>query len=78
MYPSSFNYLKAASFSEASAALVKAGESAKAIAGGQTLIPMMKLRLIKPELLIDLGGISSAHDIVVGDRVIEIGIPVEI
>ena len=73
MYPSSFNYLKAASFSEASAALVKAGESAKAIAGGQTLIPMMKLRLIKPELLIDLGGISSAHDIVVGEQVIEIG-----
>lgn len=73
MYPSSFNYLKVTNFSEASAALLNAGENAKVLAGGQTLIPMMKLRLIKPELLIDLGGIPSARDIVVGKQTVEIG-----
>ena len=72
MYPSRFNYFKATSFAEASAALT-GSEDAKALAGGQTLIPMMKLRLVKPELIVDLGGITSARDIVVGEHVVEIG-----
>jgi aerobic carbon-monoxide dehydrogenase medium subunit len=72
MYPTRFHYFKATSFAEASAALA-GSENAKALAGGQTLIPMMKLRLIKPELIVDLGGITSARDIVVGGHAVEIG-----
>jgi CO/xanthine dehydrogenase FAD-binding subunit len=73
MYPSRFDYVKADSFAEASAALLQGGDGAKVLAGGQTLIPMMKLRLLRPELIVDLGGIGEARDIVVDDDVIEIG-----
>jgi carbon-monoxide dehydrogenase medium subunit len=73
MYPSKFNYVKVHSFSEATAALMAAGAGGKLLAGGQTLIPMMKLRLLKPTLLVDLGGIDSARDIVVGQEAVEIG-----
>ena len=53
MYPARFDYLKVDSFASASAALLSGGAGAKALAGGQTLIPMLKLRLLKPELIID-------------------------
>ena len=65
MYPARFDYVKVDSFSSASATLLSAGAGAKVLAGGQTLIPMLKLRLLKPELIIDLGGISGASDITV-------------
>ena len=73
MYPARFDYVKVDSFSSASATLLSAGAGAKVLAGGQTLIPMLKLRLLKPELIIDLGGISGASDIAVDERAIEIG-----
>ena len=73
MYPSRFDYIKVASFSEASAALVDGGSDAKLMAGGQTLIPMMKLRLLAPKLLIDLTGIQGADEVTLGDDLIEIG-----
>lgn len=73
MYPSSFRYHKAASFDEACGLLSKLGPDAKPIAGGQTLIPMMKLRLIKASDLVDLRGISEAHDIRENKGAIEIG-----
>ncbi|RWA57929.1 FAD binding domain-containing protein [Mesorhizobium sp.] len=72
MYPAPFNFMRVGSFSEASAVLA-ADPNAKAIAGGQTLIPMMKLRLLKPALLVDLRGISGARDIALGDAAVEIG-----
>lgn len=72
MYPTSFNYIKVRSFAEASAALA-ADPNAKAMAGGQTLIPMMKLRLLKPTTVVDLGGIPGARDIVVTENAVEIG-----
>ena len=73
MYPARFDYLKVDSFASASAALLSGGAGAKALAGGQTLIPMLKLRLLKPELIIDLGGIAGADDITVNEQAIEIG-----
>ena len=73
MFPARFDYVKVDSFSSASATLLSAGAGAKVLAGGQTLIPMLKLRLLKPELIIDLGGISGASDIAVDERAIEIG-----
>jgi carbon-monoxide dehydrogenase medium subunit len=73
MYPARFDYVKVDSFSSASATLLSAGAGAKVLAGGQTLIPMLKLRLLKPELIVDLGGISGASDITVDRLAIEIG-----
>lgn len=73
MYPARFDYLKVDSFATASAAIVSAGAGARVLAGGQTLIPMLKLRLLKPELIIDLGGISGACDITVDQHGVVIG-----
>jgi aerobic carbon-monoxide dehydrogenase medium subunit len=72
MYPSRFDYLKVDSFAAASAALLSGGAGAKLLAGGQTLIPMLKLRLLSPDLIIDLGGITGAEDIIASERAIEI------
>jgi aerobic carbon-monoxide dehydrogenase medium subunit len=73
MYPARFEYMKVDSFASASTMLLSAGAAAKVLAGGQTLIPMLKLRLLKPKLIIDLGGISGAGDVKVGQNAIEIG-----
>lgn len=73
MYPSSFRYHRAASFEEASELLLKLGSDARPIAGGQTLIPMMKLRLLRPSDLVDLRGIGGAQEVAEGGETIEIG-----
>ena len=59
MIPESFDYQRASSVSEAISLLQQYGESAKILAGGHSLIPIMKLRLSTPETLIDIGGISE-------------------
>lgn len=73
MYPSNFNYHKADSFEQASLLLAELGADAKCIAGGQTLIPMMKLRLLRPTDLVDLGGIAGGDEIVETAQTVEIG-----
>jgi carbon-monoxide dehydrogenase medium subunit len=67
MIPASVEYLRAASIDEALDAL--ADPEAKALAGGHSLVPMMKLRLAAPSLLVDIGGLdfrglSHAGDVV--------------
>jgi carbon-monoxide dehydrogenase medium subunit len=57
-----FDYRRPATLSDAERALT-ALPSAKLLAGGQTLIPAIKLRLNRPELVIDLGGIAGLNDI---------------
>jgi carbon-monoxide dehydrogenase medium subunit len=59
MYPRVFRYHRAASLQEASSLLAELGEEAKLLAGGQSLIPLMKLRLANPQHLIDLSFIPS-------------------
>jgi carbon-monoxide dehydrogenase medium subunit len=54
MYPASFEYHRAASVKDALAMLEKFGDDAKLLAGGHSLIPMMKLRLAQPKHVIDL------------------------
>jgi carbon-monoxide dehydrogenase medium subunit len=57
--PAQFDYLKPSSIEEAVQAYAAAGEDAKILAGGQSLLPILRLRLAYPELVIDLGGISG-------------------
>jgi carbon-monoxide dehydrogenase medium subunit len=60
MYPRAFHYHRASSWSEASSMLAEFGDEAKCLAGGQSLIPLMKLRFANPTHLVDLNFISGA------------------
>ena len=73
MIPGSFNYHRPKSVQEAVGLLAKLGDDGRALAGGHSLIPMMKLRLATPANLVDLAGIaelkgarSDGNDIVIG------------
>src|SRR5919197_5450635 len=63
MYPAQFEYLRPSTIDEAVAMLVRHGENAKLLAGGHSLIPAMKLRLARPEVVIDIGRIAALSDI---------------
>src|SRR5258708_3971991 len=54
MYPRSFHYHRAGSLKEAVSMVGQLGEGAKFLAGGQSLIPLLKLRFANPEHLVDL------------------------
>jgi len=54
MYPASFEYLAPSGIGEAVALLKQHGDDAKLLAGGQSLVPMMKLRVARPKYLIDI------------------------
>jgi aerobic carbon-monoxide dehydrogenase medium subunit len=54
MKPAPFDYVAAHSLEEALAALARGGEDAKPIAGGQSLVPALAMRLVRPSVLVDL------------------------
>jgi CO/xanthine dehydrogenase FAD-binding subunit len=60
MYASPFDYATAPSWEEAVALLAEGGDEARVIAGGQSLVPMMTLRLATPHLLVDVNRASTA------------------
>jgi carbon-monoxide dehydrogenase medium subunit len=65
MYPRAFHYHRAKSFKEAATMLGQLGDEAKLLAGGQSLIPLMKLRFANPLHLVDLnfvGGTSYVRE----------------
>lgn len=71
MIPSKFDYVKPSSIDDAVDALRSGGEDAKILAGGQSLLPVLRLRLAAPSVLIDLGGITELRGIREdGDRVV--------
>jgi carbon-monoxide dehydrogenase medium subunit len=57
--PASFDYVRPATIAEAVQAYAAAGDDGKILAGGQSLLPILRLRLAYPELVIDLGGIAE-------------------
>jgi aerobic carbon-monoxide dehydrogenase medium subunit len=59
MYPASFEYHRAATVEEAVGLLTRFKDDAKLLAGGHSLIPMMKLRLAQPKHLIDIGRVAG-------------------
>ena len=59
MIPAGFDYSRAASAEEALSLLAEHGDEAKLLAGGHSLLPLMKLRLAQPERLIDIGGVAD-------------------
>lgn len=59
MIPASFDYLRADSVDAAIAALTEHGDEAKLLAGGHSLLPLMKLRLATPSVLVDVGRLDD-------------------
>jgi carbon-monoxide dehydrogenase medium subunit len=73
MIPASFEYFRPTTLSEAIALLQKHGEDAKILSGGQSLIPMMKLRLASPPVIIDINRIENLSYIQESDGHLKIG-----
>ncbi len=73
MIPGSFDYHRPNSVSEAVGLLTKLGEEARVLAGGHSLIPMMKMRMASPEHLIDLSAIGDLKGISIKGDTIKIG-----
>jgi carbon-monoxide dehydrogenase medium subunit len=63
MIPATFDYIRAGSVDEAIAALTEHGDEAKLLAGGHSLLPLMKLRLASPEVLVDLGRVDALRGV---------------
>lgn len=64
-----FNYHRPATVEEALGLLAEHGDEAKVLAGGQSLLPVMALRLGRPEHVIDIGALDELKSIAVGDGI---------
>ena len=73
MKASAFSYARATSVGNALDLLIAHGESAKVLSGGQSLMPAMNLRLISPEMIIDIGELAELRGIAVRGNVVHIG-----
>ena len=73
MIPAAVGYVRADSAEAAVAALSEHGDEAKLLAGGQSLIPLMKLRLARPSVLVDLGRADELRGISVDGDSVSIG-----
>src|ERR1700730_3044692 len=73
MKASAFSYARATSVGNALELLAAHGDRAKVLSGGQSLMPAMNLRLISPELIVDIGEIAELRGIAVSGDVITIG-----
>jgi len=73
MIPRSFEYYSPRTLDEAIALLQKHGPDAKLLSGGQSLIPMMKLRLVSPEYIVDINRIPDLDYISESDGHLKIG-----
>src|ERR1700731_4122572 len=73
MKAAAFSYARATSVADALELLAAHGDRAKVLSGGQSLMPAMNLRLISPELIVDIGEISELRGIAVSGGVLTIG-----
>jgi 2-furoyl-CoA dehydrogenase FAD binding subunit len=73
MKPARFDYVRAASLAEAHAALGDGGGDARVLAGGQTLVPMLSMRLARPQVLVDIMGIEKLSVIAEEKNAIRVG-----
>ena len=73
MKASAFSYARATSVGNAIELLVAHGERAKVLSGGQSLMPAMNLRLVAPELIVDIGDLNELRGIAVRGGIVTIG-----
>ncbi|MCW5692584.1 MAG: FAD binding domain-containing protein [Pseudolabrys sp.] len=73
MKPARFDYIRAGDLAEAHDALAEFGNDARVIAGGQTLMPMLSMRLVRPQVVVDIMHLSELRRIEATDNAIRIG-----
>jgi carbon-monoxide dehydrogenase medium subunit len=73
MKASAFDYARATSIDDALRLLAAHGQAAKVLAGGQSLMPAMNLRLMSPDIVVDIGGLSELKGIAVRGSALRIG-----
>ncbi|MFI9388795.1 FAD binding domain-containing protein [Kutzneria sp. NPDC052558] len=73
MKPVAFDYLTPSSVAEAVGALARAGGSAVALAGGQSLVPLLNARRVRPATVVDLNRLPELAECRIGDEVVRIG-----
>src|ERR1044071_2843489 len=73
MKPAAFEYIVADSIDMAVASLAQAGGDAKIIAGGQSLVPMLNFRLLRPSVLVDINRIPDLAYVREDGNVVRIG-----
>ena len=73
MKAAAFVYARATSVGDALALLAEHGDQAKVLSGGQSLMPAMNLRLIAPQVIVDIGGIAELRGITVNGDTLRIG-----
>jgi carbon-monoxide dehydrogenase medium subunit len=73
MKASAFDYARATSIDDALRLLAAHGQAAKVLAGGQSLMPAMNLRLISPDIVVDIGGLSELKGIAVRGSTLRVG-----
>jgi carbon-monoxide dehydrogenase medium subunit len=73
MKPSAFRYVRAASIDECVSLIAEHGEEAKVLAGGQSLVPLMNLRLARPAWLVDVNHIPELSYVSLEGEVLRIG-----
>src|SRR6202140_2918120 len=73
MKASAFSYARATSVGNAIELLAAHGEQAKVLSGGQSLMPAMNLRLVAPELIVDIGNLVELRGIAINGGILTIG-----
>ena len=73
MKPAKFDYVRAESTDEAVALLAEYGDDARILAGGQSLMPMLNMRLTQPQILIDISQASDLNFVRVENGALHIG-----
>ena len=73
MKPAAFDYLRPDSVAEALECLAQRGDDARVMAGGQSLMPMLNMRLLKPAIIVDIGMLPELDTIRVDRGMLEVG-----
>ena len=73
MKPANFDYIRPDTLEEAVAALSELGDDARVLAGGQSLLPMLSMRVVRPRLLIDISRLAPLANIRVADSALLVG-----
>jgi 2-furoyl-CoA dehydrogenase FAD binding subunit len=73
MKPAPFDYARPDTLEEVTEILQKYGDEARIIAGGQSLMPMMNMRLVRPEVVVDIAGVNEFQGVSAGNRSVEVG-----
>ncbi len=73
MKPAPFDYVRAASIEEATEVLARLGARARVMAGGQSLMAILNMRLVEPEVVLDIASIASLAGIRIDGDTVEIG-----